>query len=108
MARSPGCAGSWSGCGPRMPGWFVCCSCVVLDTAPAPEQLAAPVAAPGLVTMSSPVKDKLALFADQFSARADVYALRWENGRSGGHGWMPAVAGGWRKGMDRRSAAYLA
>ncbi|WP_344612135.1 TOTE conflict system archaeo-eukaryotic primase domain-containing protein [Dactylosporangium salmoneum] len=78
-----------------------------LDTAPAPEQLAAPVAAPGLVTMSSPVRDKLAMFADRFHARTDVYALRWENGRTGAHGWMPAVAGGWRKGMDRRSAAYL-
>ncbi|MFG3690775.1 hypothetical protein [Micromonospora sp. NPDC047740] len=35
------------------------------DTAPAPEQLSAPVAAPGLVTMASPTGDKLALFADR-------------------------------------------
>jgi hypothetical protein len=33
-----------------------------LDTAPAPEQLPAAVAPPGLVVMSSPVEDKLALF----------------------------------------------
>jgi superfamily II DNA or RNA helicase len=77
------------------------------DTAPAPEQLSAPVAAPGLVTMASPVADKLALFADRFRARVDVYAIRWENTRTGATGWMPVVAGGWRKGMDRRGAAYL-
>jgi superfamily II DNA or RNA helicase len=76
-------------------------------TAPAPEQLSAAVAAPGLVAMSSPVEDKLALFADRFRARTDVYAVRWENGRTGVSGWMPAVAGGWRKGMDRKRAAYL-
>jgi hypothetical protein len=53
------------------------------DTAPAPEQLAAPVAAPGLVTMTSPVRDKLALFTNLFQARTDVYATRWENRRTG-------------------------
>ena len=77
------------------------------DTAPSPEQLSAPVAAPGLVTMASPVADKLALFADRFRARADVYAVRWESTRTGTSGWSPAVAGGWRKGMDRRGAVYL-
>src|SRR5690348_4675641 len=77
------------------------------DTTPLPEQLSAPVAAPGLVTMASPTGDKLALFADRFRARADVYAVRWENSRTGAAGWMPAVAGGWRKGMDRRGATYL-
>ena len=44
------------------------------DTAPAPEQLSAAVTPPGLVGMSSPVADKLALYADRFRARADVYA----------------------------------
>jgi hypothetical protein len=77
------------------------------DTTPAPEQLAAPVTAPGLVTMASSVRDKLALFNSRFQGRADVYAVRWENARTGAAGWMPAVAGGWRKGMDRRGAAYL-
>jgi hypothetical protein len=78
-----------------------------LDTAPSPEQLSAPVASPGLVTMASPTRDKLALFADRFRARVDVYAVRWENSRTGATGWTPAVAGGWRKGMNRRGAAYL-
>ena len=77
------------------------------NIAPAPEQLSAPVAAPGLVTKWSPLADKLALFADRFRARSDVYAVRWENIRKGTSGWAPAVAGGWRKGMDRRQAAYL-
>ncbi len=73
------------------------------DTAPAPEQLAA--AQP--VVMSSSVGDKLALYSDLFRARTDVYALRWENKRTGASGWMPAVSGGWRKGTDRRGATYL-
>jgi superfamily II DNA or RNA helicase len=77
------------------------------DTDPAPEQLSAPVAAPGMVTMASPVADKLALFADRFRARTDGYAVRWENTRTGTSGWSPAVVGGWRKGMDRRSAVHL-
>ena len=77
------------------------------DTSAAPEQLAAAIAPPGLVDMSSPVRDKLALYADRFRARADVYAVRWENARTGVSGWMPAVAGGWRKGTDRKAATYL-
>ncbi len=75
------------------------------DTASAPEQLAVP--APALVTMASPVHDKLALYADLFRARADIYAVRWENHRTSETGWMPAVAGGWRKGIDRRAVTYL-
>jgi superfamily II DNA or RNA helicase len=77
------------------------------DTAPAPEQLSAAIAPPGMVVMSSPVADKLALYADRFRARTDVYAVRWDNVRTGVSGWMPAVAGGWRKGMDRKQANYL-
>jgi len=76
------------------------------DTTPASEQLAAPTP-PAMVTMASSVEDKLALYADLFRARTDVYALYWENLRAGTNGWMPAVAGRWRKGMDRRSVRYL-
>jgi hypothetical protein len=74
------------------------------DTAPAPEQLAA-TATPGPVTMASPVPEKLAFYANLFRARQDAYAKRWENNRLGTAGWSPAVAGGWRKGMDRHTAA---
>lgn len=77
------------------------------DTAPAPEQPVAGLAPMGVVTMDSPAGDKLAFYADLFGARRDVYAVRWENRRAGTSGWMPAVAGGWRKGMDRRAATYL-
>ena len=76
------------------------------DTRPADEQQAMPII-PGMVTMGSSVSDKLGLYQDRFRARGDIYAVRWENGRTGSSGWMPAVAGRWRKGMDRRSARYL-
>jgi hypothetical protein len=60
-----------------------------------------------MVTMASPARDKLALYADRFRARADVHAVRWENAGTGQAGWMPAVAGGWRKGIDRRHVDHL-
>ena len=75
------------------------------DTAPPSEQLAVP--APGLVTMDSPQADKLALYADRFRARTDTHAIHYENRWTGKAGWVPAVAGGWRKGMDRRSTKDL-
>lgn len=37
----------------------------------------------------------MALFRSLFAGRDDVYALRWENERTGKGGWGPAVAGGW-------------
>ena len=40
-------------------------------------------------------------FRALFAARADVYAIRWENARTGRSGWSPAVKGGWRKGTSR-------
>ncbi|WP_157742413.1 hypothetical protein [Micromonospora chokoriensis] len=55
------------------------------DTSAVPEQLSAPVEPPGLVTMASPTRDKLALFADRFRARVDVYAVGWNNART--EGW---------------------
>ena len=64
--------------------------------------------APGSVDARSSSKAKLAFFGALFGARRDVYAVRWENTRTGDAGWMPAVAGGWRKGMDRRGAALPA
>jgi superfamily II DNA or RNA helicase len=77
------------------------------DTAPAAEQPVMPLATPGMVTMASSLDDKLRLYADRFRARRDVYAVRWENARSGLSGWSPAVAGGWRKGADRGGVRYL-
>jgi hypothetical protein len=42
-----------------------------------------------------------------FGARRDVYALRWENARSGRTGWTPVVRGGWRTGVPAAEREYL-
>jgi hypothetical protein len=59
----------------------------------ASDESPAPVAVS--VGRSSSKAEKIALFASLFSGRQDVYALRWENERSGKSGWGPAVRGGW-------------
>jgi hypothetical protein len=56
---------------------------------------------PGMVTAASTPQEKVAFFRALFAAREDVYAIRWENTTSGKSGWVPAVAGGWRKGTTR-------
>ena len=53
--------------------------------------------APGSVDAGSSSRAKVEFYAALFAARRDVYAIRWENTRSGRSGWMPAVEGGWRK-----------
>jgi len=42
----------------------------------------------------SPAEAKIGLFRTLFCGREDVYALRWDNPRTGKSGWSPAVAGG--------------
>jgi len=64
-------------------------------------------AAPGPVHAGSAAAAKVAFFAALFAARPDVYALRWENARSGRSGWTPAVRGGWRKGVPAAEREYL-
>jgi hypothetical protein len=59
------------------------------------------------VTMGSSSADKVRFFFELFRCRTDVYALRWENRRDGRSGWMPAIKGYWRKGMNRADAPYL-
>ncbi len=56
---------------------------------------------PGPVTARSSGPDKLRFFRTLFAARTDVYAIRWDNARTGRSGWSPAVEGGWRKGTTR-------
>jgi superfamily II DNA or RNA helicase len=63
--------------------------------------------APGPVEASSSPQAKVEFYAAIFGARRDVYAIRWENARSGKSGWMPAVAGGWRKGSKSSDQRYL-
>lgn len=55
-----------------------------------------PVTQPALalVDQSARPETKVAFFRSVFGGRADVYALRWENERTGKSGWSPAVRGG--------------
>jgi hypothetical protein len=62
---------------------------------------------PGPVHASSPASAKVAFYASLFAARPDVYAVRWENARTGRVGWVPAVRGGWRKGVPAAEREYL-
>jgi superfamily II DNA or RNA helicase len=61
----------------------------------------------GSVHAGSSAPAKVAFFATLFAARPDVYALRWENARTGRVGWVPAVRGGWRKGVPAAEREYL-
>ena len=61
------------------------------DSQGAPTQFDTP---PILVDHTSPAEAKIELFRSLFVGRDDVYALRWEGGRTGKHGWSPAVLGG--------------
>ena len=64
-------------------------------------------AAPGTVTAQSGAKEKVAFYANLFRARSDVYAVRWDSDRTGRGGWMPAVQGGFRKGVSPADRRYL-
>ena len=74
---------------------------------PGPTQTGIFDGPPAMVDASSPPGAKVAFFASMFAARSDVYAVRWENARTGRSGWMPAVRGGWRKGVGADSREYL-
>lgn len=63
--------------------------------------------APGQVDARSSSKAKVEFYAALFGARRDVYAVRWENARTGKSGWMPAVEGGWRKGRPASEVRHL-
>jgi superfamily II DNA or RNA helicase len=64
-------------------------------------------AAPGTVTAESPAREKVAFYANLFRACSDVYAVRWDSDRTGRGGWMPAVQGGFRKGVRPADRRYL-
>ena len=64
-------------------------------------------AAPGTVTAASSAAEKVAFYAKLFRARGDVYAVRWDSDRTGRGGWMPAVQGGFRKGVRPADRRYL-
>jgi hypothetical protein len=74
---------------------------------PAPGQAAFFEAQPGLVHHRSPQEAKVAFFGALFAARTDVYAIRYDNQRTGKSGWVPAVRGGWQKGVRHEDRSYL-
>ena len=49
----------------------------------------------------------MAFYGALFADRTDVYAIRYDNPRTGRGGWVPAVRGGWRKGMRHEDADFL-
>lgn len=88
-----------------------------LDTRPPVQAVAVVGSVPRLfgdellaerVDAGSPPEAKLALYQSLFAGRSDVYATRWENPRSGGSGWSPAVHGGWAQASrSSRPREYL-
>jgi hypothetical protein len=74
---------------------------------PGPSQAAYFEAPPGVVHHRSPQDAKVAFFGALFAARTDVYAIRFDNQRTGKSGWIPAVRGGWHKGARHEDRNYL-
>ncbi|WP_200834698.1 DEAD/DEAH box helicase [Amycolatopsis alkalitolerans] len=74
---------------------------------PGPTQTGMFDAKSGPVHAGSSPAAKVAFFGTLFAARTDVYATRWENRRTGRSGWLPAVRGGWRKGVRHEDRDYL-
>lgn len=72
-----------------------------------PDQATLSGAPESPVSMRSVPEAKVRFFLNLFRCRSDVYALRWENRHDGRSGWMPAIRGYWRKGMNRADAPYL-
>ena len=56
---------------------------------------------PGPVRRRRPGRTRCGSSARCSLPATDVYAIRWENARTGRSGWSPAVEGGWRKGTNR-------
>jgi superfamily II DNA or RNA helicase len=74
---------------------------------PGPAQAGFFEAPSGPVHSGSPADAKVRFFGALFAARTDIYAVRWDNARTGQKGWLPAVRGGWRKGVRHADRDYL-
>jgi hypothetical protein len=74
---------------------------------PGPAQAGFFEAPPGLVHHESPNPAKVAFFGTLFAARTDIYAMRYENLRTGKKGWIPAVRSGWQRGIPHEKRDYL-
>jgi hypothetical protein len=57
----------------------------------------APEPPPASTDSPASADEKIALVRRLFGGRDDVYALRWENVRTGKSGYVPAVVGGWNR-----------
>ncbi|MBI4397277.1 MAG: DEAD/DEAH box helicase family protein [Elusimicrobia bacterium] len=70
---------------------------------PKPLELPLPQPLPAVVN-DSPVQDKIGLFRSLFKGREDVYAVFWQNERTGKKGYSPACEDPWslRKGQPRK------
>ncbi len=74
---------------------------------PRPPQAGFFEAPPGPVHGGSASAEKVAFFGALFAARTDVYAVPYENRRTGKAGWVPATRGGFRKGVPHGERDYL-
>ena len=74
---------------------------------PMPAQAGFFEAPPGPVHHHSPNPAKVAFFRALFAARTDIYATWIENSRTGWKGWLPAVRGGWQRGVPRERQPFL-
>jgi superfamily II DNA or RNA helicase len=74
---------------------------------PGPAQAGFFEAPPGPVHANSPPEEKVAFFGALFAARTDVYAVRYDNRRTGRTGWVPATRAGFRKGVLHAERDYL-
>jgi hypothetical protein len=64
-----------------------------------PDRLSVISESPKSISKSSPLADRVQLFMSLFHGRDDVYALRWENKRSGKKGYSPACKNSWIPGV---------
>lgn len=74
---------------------------------PRPAQAGFFEAPPGPVHGGSTPQEKVAFFGALFAARTDVYAVRYDNRRTGKAGWAPATRSGFSKDVPRRQRDYL-
>ena len=74
---------------------------------PRPAQAGFFEAQAGPVHGGSAPEEKVAFFGALFAARTDVYAVRYDNRRTGQSGWVPATRGGFRRGVPPAERGYL-
>ena len=76
---------------------------------PIAQPVAVELPLPGSVAEAdghSSLERRVAVYRSLFRGRDDVFALRWSNQR-GESGYVPAVAGGWRKDRPKQQRRYL-